>query len=182
VGDASERPSRAVLFGVCSFLHIRRSSMGIGERVPKLPHGDGVASIAASLRLSPRCRLGRPDDCDVPRVRDSCQTMIDLSDVIADLRGELDAARRAGEGEQLRFELGPVELEVSVVVQKEVGGDAKVKFWVVELGADGKLSSTATQRIKLTLIPRLTAAAAANAPAMADQPAYIAGPTEAGER
>jgi hypothetical protein len=108
--------------------------------------------------------------------------MIDLSDVIADLRGELDAARRAGEGEPLRFELGPVELEVSVVVQKEVGGDAKVKFWVVELGADGKLSSTATQRIKLTLIPRLTAAAAANAPAMADQPAYISGPTEAGER
>ena len=73
--------------------------------------------------------------------------MIELADVIADLRDELDTARRRGTGEDLRFELGPVELEVSVAVQKDAGGNAKVKFWVVELGADGKVSSTATQRI-----------------------------------
>lgn len=48
--------------------------------------------------------------------------MIELADVIADLRDELDAARRRGTGEDLRFELGPVELEVSVAVQKDAGG------------------------------------------------------------
>jgi hypothetical protein len=108
--------------------------------------------------------------------------MIELSDVIADLRAELDAARRAGAGEDLRFELGPVELEVSVAVQKDAGGGAKVKFWVVELGADGKVSSTATQRIKLTLHPRLTATAAAAELAMSTDSAYVSGKKERGER
>ena len=114
-------------------------------------------------------------------VRDS-EVMIELADVIADLRDELDVARRRGFGEDLRFELGPVELEVSVAVQKDAGGNAKVKFWVVELGADGKVSSTATQRIKLTLNPRLTVAAAAVESPMSDRSPFVAGATETGER
>ena len=108
--------------------------------------------------------------------------MIELADVIADLRGELDAARLRGAGEDLRFELGAVELEVSVAVQKDAGGGAKVKFWVVELGADGKVSSTATQRIKLTLNPRLTVAAAAAESPMSDRSPFIAGIAEEYER
>ena len=108
--------------------------------------------------------------------------MIELADVIADLRDELDAARRRGAGEDLRFELGPVELEVSVAVQKGADGNAKVKFWVVELGADGKVSSTATQRIKLTLNPRLTVAAAAAESPMSDRSPFIAGVAEEDER
>lgn len=47
-----------------------------------------------------------------------------------------------------------VELELTVAVSKEVGPNAKVWFWVIELGADGKVSSQATQRITLTLDPR----------------------------
>ena|SRR6478609_8820571 len=82
--------------------------------------------------------------------------MIELSDVITSLRSELDVARREGAGKDLRFELGPVELEVSVAVEKSAGGGARVRSWVVESGADGKVSSTSAQRIKLTLNPRLT--------------------------
>ena len=108
--------------------------------------------------------------------------MIELAEVIADLRDELDAARRRGAGEDLRFELGPVELEVSVAVQKDAGGNAKVKFWVVELGAGGKVSSTATQRIKLTLNPRLTVAAAAAESPMSDRSPFIAGVAVEDER
>lgn len=108
--------------------------------------------------------------------------MIELADVIANLRGELDAARRQGGREELQFELGPVELEVSVAVQKDAGGSAKVKFWVVELGADGKVSSTATQRIKLTLNPRLTEAAAAAEAPMSSRSPFIAGAADPGER
>ena len=109
--------------------------------------------------------------------------MIELSDVIASLRSELDTARLEGAGKDLRFELGPVDLEVSVAVEKTVGGGAKVKFWVVELGADGKIGATSTQRIKLTLNPRLTeAAAAADTTAMSERSAYVHGAEVAGEK
>ena len=78
----------------------------------------------------------------------------ELAQVIGQLRRELSVAMRAGEGEDLRFELGPVELELIVGVSREAGPNAKVRFWVVELGADAKVASQATQRIMLTLDPR----------------------------
>ena len=108
--------------------------------------------------------------------------MIELSDVITNLRTELETARLAGVGEGLRFELGPVELEVSVALAKEAGADAKVKFWVVELGGSGKAGSTATQRIKLTLQPRLTVDEAAKEPQMASASPYVSGGTVDDER
>lgn len=107
--------------------------------------------------------------------------VIELADVIADLRSELDADRRQGAGEELRFELGPVALEVSVAVRKDAGGNATVKFWVGELGADGKVSSTATQPIKLTL-NRLTTAAAAAEPPMSDRSPLMSGASVERER
>lgn len=81
--------------------------------------------------------------------------MIELAEVIGELRHELQQAMDAGEGEPLRFELGPVELEATVAVEKGGGGGAKVRFWVIELGGDAKASQASTQRIKLALQPRL---------------------------
>ncbi len=81
--------------------------------------------------------------------------MIELADVIRDLRSELDRARSASEQEALRFGLGPVELEVTVALDREGKTGGKVRFWVVEVGAEGKVASTSTQRIKLTLHPTL---------------------------
>jgi hypothetical protein len=81
--------------------------------------------------------------------------MIELAEVIGELRRELQQAMHAGEGEPLRFELGPVELEATVAVEKGGSGGAKVRFWVLELGGDAKASQTSTQRIKLALQPRL---------------------------
>jgi hypothetical protein len=97
-----------------------------------------------------------------------------LADVVANLRAELAEAMKAGEGEELRFELGPVEVELTVAVDREAKPGAKVKFWVLELGADTKLGSTSTQRIKLTLDPRHTAARTGRP--------LISGAEEAGER
>lgn len=84
--------------------------------------------------------------------------MIELASVIMDLREELGRAISAGEGEALRFELGPIELEVSVAIEAGVQAGAKVRFWVVELGAQGNVDSTSAQRIKLILTPRLSPA------------------------
>lgn len=81
--------------------------------------------------------------------------MIELARVIRDLRTELEAAVVAADGEALLFELGPIELEVSVAIEHSATAGAKVKFLVVQAGADGKLGATDTQRIKLTLTPKL---------------------------
>ena len=55
--------------------------------------------------------------------------MIELAEVIGELRRELQEANSAGESEQLR-----VELEATVAVEKGGGGGVKVRFWVLELG------------------------------------------------
>lgn len=99
--------------------------------------------------------------------------MIELARVITDLRSELGRAVAAGEGEPLRFELGPIELEVTFVVGHSEDGNGKVSFWIVEAGTDRTNSSATTQRIKLTLAPRL---AGTGKPAV-----LIAGTPEPGE-
>jgi hypothetical protein len=82
------------------------------------------------------------------------QMAVELAELIGQLRAELTKAMSAGEGADLRFEIGPVELELTVAVNKEAKPGAKVRFWVVELGADISAASGSTQRIKLTLDPR----------------------------
>ena len=94
---------------------------------------------------------------------------VELADLITQLRRELSVAMRSGEGEDLRFEPGPVELELTVGVEKVAGPQAKVRFWVFEVGASAERSSSVTQRIRLTLDPRL-----GNAP---DRRPLIAGAT-----
>ncbi|MFI2205544.1 trypco2 family protein [Streptomyces sp. NPDC020192] len=90
--------------------------------------------------------------------------MIELSEMIAQLRAELATAMAAGEGEDLRFALGPVQLELTVSVQRDAAASGKVKFWVVELGADGKLGRQDTQTVRLTLEPRRATAAGVTQP------------------
>lgn len=99
---------------------------------------------------------------------------VELAELIGQLRAELTKAMGAGEGADLRFEIGPVELELTVGVNKEATPGAKVRFWVVELGADVKAASSSTQRIKLTLDPRR-----AGEP---DRKPLISGAEETGER
>ncbi|MFF5536324.1 trypco2 family protein [Streptomyces cinerochromogenes] len=83
--------------------------------------------------------------------------MIDLSDMIRTLRHELNAAIRDGEGDPLRFELGPVEIETTVAVEREAKAGGKVRFWVVTAETEGRLAGARTQRITLTLHPKVVA-------------------------
>ncbi|MBC2876482.1 MULTISPECIES: trypco2 family protein [Streptomyces] len=100
--------------------------------------------------------------------------MIELSDMIGELRQQLSAALADGAGEAVRFELGPVELEATVAVSQESGADAKVRLWVVDAGADGKYAQAQTQRVSITLMPRTGAAGT--------HPVLIAGGEADGER
>lgn len=108
--------------------------------------------------------------------------MIELADVISDLRAELDRARLAADGSALRFELGPVELEVAVALDREGTTGGKVRFWVAEVGAEGRIASTSTQRIKLTLNPSLAVAGEHGAHAASSKSVYVHGDAVPGER
>jgi hypothetical protein len=83
---------------------------------------------------------------------------VDLAELIGQLRSELAEAMRIGADADLRFEIGTVELELSLQVQKDVKPGGKVRFWVIEAGADASVASTTAHRIKLSLEPRHVAA------------------------
>lgn len=78
---------------------------------------------------------------------------IPLASAIRVLREQLQDAVRAGQGEELRFALGPVELELRVQAAHEGGGEAGIKFWLVSIGARASSSSQTTHTVRLSLTP-----------------------------
>ncbi|MFI0977510.1 trypco2 family protein [Streptomyces sp. NPDC021093] len=103
--------------------------------------------------------------------------MIELSDMIRELRNQLTAALTDGADEAVRFELGPVELEATVAISREGGADAKVRLWVVDAGANGKYAHAQTQRITVTLMPKAEVPGGAGT-----RPLLIGGEEVEGER
>ncbi len=78
---------------------------------------------------------------------------VSLTDLIYQLRGDLSRAAWQGEGKDPKFVVGPVELELSVMVDASRGGGAKAALWVLDVSAEGKRSAQTIHRIKLTLQP-----------------------------
>ncbi|MEU3738885.1 MULTISPECIES: trypco2 family protein [unclassified Streptomyces] len=108
--------------------------------------------------------------------------MIELAEMIAQLRGELAAAMAAAENAEnaenaedtaLRFELGPVQLEAEFAVQRSAGADGRIRFWVVEAGASGQQATSTTHRVTLSLEPRVRGS---------DQRPWVSGDQAARER
>lgn len=81
-----------------------------------------------------------------------------LADTIKALRAELTTAMAGGEGNELRFVLGPVTLDVAVAITKDAGGKFGVGFSVLSIGAKAGVSKEATDRITVSLQPMLVAA------------------------
>ncbi|MFH8337168.1 trypco2 family protein [Streptomyces sp. AM6-12] len=102
--------------------------------------------------------------------------MIELAEIIRELGQELNTALTDGPTGAVRLELGTVEIEADVVVSRRGGAGGKVRFWVAEAGAEGQLESSRTQRIRLTLHPKLVA------PDGTHVKVLISGEEEEGER
>lgn len=83
---------------------------------------------------------------------------IELADLIWQLRHELSRAMWAGERTDLRFEAGPVELELTVVVERATQPGMKARLVVVDAEVGTRHTSAVTQRVHLTLHPRMAAA------------------------
>lgn len=78
---------------------------------------------------------------------------IPLADLIKALRRELQAAIEEGEGGDLLFALGPIDLELQVEVGRETSGEAGIRFWVVSLGGTASRSSSTSHTVRLSLTP-----------------------------
>ena len=76
---------------------------------------------------------------------------LNLADVLAQLRANLAQVQQEGVGQDLRFALDDVEVELQVAVTKEGTGKAGVRFWVINAEAGGNLSDVTTQKIKLKM-------------------------------
>ena len=79
--------------------------------------------------------------------------MIELSELVQQLRRELYRSVLAAKDEPLRFELGSIELEVEFTATRQKVGGGKLRFWVLEAGADVTAVSGSVQRVKLALSP-----------------------------
>lgn len=78
---------------------------------------------------------------------------IPLSEMIQTLRSELKVAMKEGGGDELKFEVGEVELELQVRIQNDKEGKGGIKFWVLTAGAGGKKSDETVHTFRLKLKP-----------------------------
>jgi hypothetical protein len=92
-----------------------------------------------------------------------------LAEAIGALRAELRMAQDSGQGDDVRFSVGPVEVELAVEIIKKAGGDASVKVLsVLSLGGAGEVSKGETNRVRVTLNPIGVGGAAFEVAAMRD--------------
>ena len=76
-----------------------------------------------------------------------------LAEAIRQLREEIASAVRNARDEELKFGLGPIELELEVELTVSGGAKADFKWVIVSLGAEAKGQNLRRHRIKLTLSP-----------------------------
>lgn len=78
---------------------------------------------------------------------------ISVGEAIEALRADLTDALQAGQGQEVRFRLGPVELEFEVAIERQGGASGGIKFWVASAEAKGQFTNKTLHRIKLSLQP-----------------------------
>ena len=80
---------------------------------------------------------------------------LELSNVLSALRKEMVAAQIDAEGEDLRFNINNVEVELQTVFETEgdLKAGGKLKFWVLDIDAEasGKIKKGNTHTIRLNL-------------------------------
>ena len=77
-----------------------------------------------------------------------------LAETIEILRAELRTAQDAGTDSDVRFTVGPVEVELAIEVTKKAGGEASIKVLnLLSIGGQGERAKSETNRVKVTLQP-----------------------------
>jgi hypothetical protein len=77
-----------------------------------------------------------------------------LAETIEVLRSELRRAQDLGSGDDVRFSVGSVEVELAIEVEKKVGGKASITVLnLLSIGGSGDRTTSETNRVKVVLNP-----------------------------
>ena len=78
---------------------------------------------------------------------------IGLKEAIEALRMELSESILTGEGKEVRFEVGQIEMEFQVTIEASEEVKGGIKFWVVELGGSSTDKNSTVHKVKIPLKP-----------------------------
>lgn len=78
---------------------------------------------------------------------------IGLREAVEAIRHELLEASSQAADKDVRFTVGPIELEFTIELRKEAGGRAGVKAWVLSGDIQAKGAHVRTQKVKVILNP-----------------------------
>jgi hypothetical protein len=78
---------------------------------------------------------------------------VPLTEMIEELRVQLQASANASRGKGLRFAVDKVELELQVAVGEASEGGGGLTFWVLDASGKRAVSEQLTHTFKLTLRP-----------------------------
>jgi hypothetical protein len=78
---------------------------------------------------------------------------IRLSEMLATLRTELEAARAQGRGSDVRFNVEEVELTVQLGITRTKNATPQISFWVIKLGGSIQSARQDVHTLKLKLRP-----------------------------
>ena len=77
-----------------------------------------------------------------------------VADVIKELRAELAEATAEGDGQNIRFEMGEIQVELEALVTTEGKGGLNLKVLGVGFEGGGGASSASTLKLTLNLKPK----------------------------
>ncbi|MGG2464084.1 trypco2 family protein [Streptomyces sp. RGM 3693] len=91
----------------------------------------------------------------MPNSRDHADigAQIDLVSAVQALRAQITEAAATDPGSDVRFQIGPIELEFTVALTRDRSVKGGVKAWVVSADADARRSTAQTHRVKFNLTP-----------------------------
>ncbi len=76
---------------------------------------------------------------------------IGLSNMVAALRHELEAAQVESEKKRLRFEVEDIELELQIVAEDLTKSGLGIKFWILNPSVEASEKRISTQKLRLKL-------------------------------
>ncbi|WP_406440739.1 hypothetical protein OHB00_34825 [Streptomyces sp. NBC_00631] len=79
---------------------------------------------------------------------------LELAAAVSLVRDELLSASATAAHENLRFEVGPIAMEFTVELRRDVRAKAGFKAWVVAADAEANAGRTRTHKVSLTLTPK----------------------------
>ena len=79
--------------------------------------------------------------------------LLGLSSALDGLREELESAWKKGAGSTIRFRVREVTLTLEAVARRDVEGNGKIRWWLIEAGGGVTAGKETTQTLVLTLTP-----------------------------